>query len=98
MSEPIQSRCILKRLAHLSEPTWRQRNIETKWGQPDDYKSPLVNTPRNLDELRETRLIGADPYKVMTQIIMGHPLEKEVLKRSTMGMSPWILSAWALTQ
>jgi hypothetical protein len=98
MAEPIQSRCILKRLTHLTEPTWRQRNIQIKWGQPDDYKSPLVNTPTNLDELREARLIGADPYKVMTQIIKGHPLEKEVLKRSTMGMSPWILSAWVLTQ
>jgi len=48
--------------------------------------------------LREARLAGADPYKVMTQIIKGHPLEREVLKRSTMGMSPWILSAWVLSQ
>jgi hypothetical protein len=98
MAEPIQSRCILKRLAHLTEPTWRQRQILTQWGQPDDYKAPLVETPTDLDELREARLAGADPYKVMTQIIKGHPLEREVLKRSTMGMSPWILSAWVLAQ
>ena len=98
MAEPIQSRCILKRLAQLAEPTWRQRQIKTQWGQPDDYKAPLVETPTDLDELREARLAGADPYKVMTQIIKGHPLEREVLKRSTMGMSPWILSAWVLSQ
>jgi energy-coupling factor transporter ATP-binding protein EcfA2 len=98
MAEPIQSRCILKRLAHLAEPTWRQRQIKTQWGQPDDYRAPLVETPADLDELREARLQGADPYKVMTQIIKGHPLEREVLKRSTMGMSPWILSAWVLSR
>ena len=98
MAEPIQSRCILKRLAHTVEPTWRQRIIKNQWGQPDDYKAPLVETPADLDELREARLQGADPYKVMTQIIKGHPLEREVLKRSTMGMSPWILSAWVLSQ
>lgn len=97
MAEPIQSRCILKRLAHSVEPTWRQRIIQNQWGQPDDYKAPLVETPSDLDELREARLQGADPYKVMTQIIKGHPLEREVLKRSTMGMSPWILSAWVLS-
>uniref|UniRef100_A0A6C0DK87 ATPase AAA-type core domain-containing protein n=1 Tax=viral metagenome TaxID=1070528 RepID=A0A6C0DK87_9ZZZZ len=98
MAEPIQSRCILKRLAHVVEPSWRQRHNKTQWGQPDDYKAPLVETPTDLDELREARLQGADPYKVMTQIIKGHPLEREVLKRSTMGMSPWILSAWILSQ
>ena len=98
MAEPIQSRCILKRLAHTAEPTWRQRIIKNQWGQPDDYKAPLVETPSDLDELREARLQGADPYKVMRQIIKGHPLEREVLKRSTMGMSPWILSAWVLSQ
>jgi hypothetical protein len=98
MAEPIQSRCILKRLSHSIEPTWRQRQIKTQWGQPDDYKAPLVETPSDLDELREARLQGADPYKVMTQIIKGHPLEREVLKRSTMGMSPWILCAWVLSQ
>lgn len=98
MAEPIQSRCILKRLAHLAEPTWRQVIIKNQWGQPDDYKAPLVETPTDLDMLREARLQGADPYKVMIQIIKGHPLEREVLKRSTMGMSPWILSAWVLSQ
>ena len=98
MAEPIQSRCVLKRLAHSAEPTWRQQIIKNQWGQPDDYKAPLVETPVDLDTLREARLQGADPYKVMTQIIKGHPLEREVLKRSTMGMSPWILSAWVLSQ
>jgi hypothetical protein len=98
MAEPIQSRCVLKRLAHSEGPTWRQQIIKNQWGQPDDYKAPLVETPVDLDELREARLQGADPYKVMTQIIKGHPLEREVLKRSTMGMSPWILSAWVLSQ
>jgi hypothetical protein len=97
MAEPIQSRCVLKRLAHSIEPTWRQQIIKNQWGQPDDYKAPLVETPTDLDELRGARLAGADPYKVMIQIIKGHPLEREVLKRSTMGMSPWILSAWVLS-
>jgi hypothetical protein len=98
MAEPIQSRCVLKRLGHSVEPTWRQVIIKNQWGQPDDYRAPLVETPTDLDMLREARLQGADPYKVMTQIIKGHPLEREVLKRSTMGMSPWILSAWVLAQ
>jgi hypothetical protein len=96
--EPIQSRCILKRLTQTVEPTWRQRLSKNQWGQPDDYVAPtLVDTPRCLDDLREARLQGADPYKVMLKIIKGNPLEREVLKRSTMGMSPWILSAWVLS-
>jgi hypothetical protein len=98
MAEPIQSRCILKRLTNSNDITWRQKNIQTKWAQPDDYKVPVVETPTNLSELRTARLSGADPYKIMTQIAKGHTLEREVLKRSTMGMSPWILSAWILSQ
>ena len=98
MAEPIQSRCVLKRLAQTGEKTWRQQIIHTQWSQPDDHKVPSVETPETLDELREARLQGADPYKVMTQIVKGHPMEREVLKRSTMGMSPWILSAWVLSQ
>jgi hypothetical protein len=99
MAEPIQSRCILKRLTLTIEPTWRQRLIKSQWGQPDDYVAPILEeAPQDLDELREARLQGADPYKVMLQIINGNPLEREVLKRSTMGMSPWILSAWVLSQ
>jgi len=97
MAEPIQSRCILKRIVHTAEPTWRQKIIKTKWSQPDDTNVPLIETPKTLDELRSARLCGADPYKVMTQIVKGHSLEREVLKRSTMGMSPWILSAWVLS-
>jgi hypothetical protein len=97
MAEPIQSRCILKRLNHTSEPSYRQRLIKNEWSQPDDPVSPLVETPKNLDDLRTARLSGADPYKVMKQIVKGHSLEREVLKRSTMGMSPWILSAWVLS-
>jgi hypothetical protein len=98
MAEPIQSRCILKRLTNSNDTTWRQKNIQIKWGQPDDYKVPVVKTPKTLSELRSARLSGADPYKIMTQIAKGHPLEREALKRSTMGMSPWILSAWILSE
>jgi len=98
MSEPIQSRCILKRLTGATEKTWRQQQGIIKWSMPDDYKVPEVKKPETLDELREARLSGADPYKVMKQVTRGHPLEIEVLKRSTMGMSPWILSAWVLSQ
>jgi hypothetical protein len=97
MAEPIQSRCILKRIVHTAEPTWRQKIIKTKWSQPDDTNVPLIETPKTLDDLRSARLCGADPYKVMTQIVKGHSLEREVLKRSTMGMSPWILSAWVIS-
>lgn len=98
MAEPIQSRCVLKRIVSVSEPTWRQRIIKNKWSHPDDTKVPLVETPKSLDDLRSAKLSGADPYKVMTQVVKGHPMEREVLKRSTMGMSPWILSAWVLSQ
>ena len=98
MADPIQSRCILKRLTNPNTTTWRQKNIQEKWGQPGDYKVPTLETPKTLSELRTARLSGADPYKIMTQIARGHQLEREALKRSTMGMSPWILSAWILSQ
>ena len=98
MAEPIQSRCILKRLTGQLEPTWRQRIIHEQWAQPDDPKPPSIEKLVTLDDLRGARLAGADPYKVMLQVSKGHPLEREVLKRSTMGMSPWILSAWVLSQ
>jgi len=98
MAEPIQSRCILKRLNTTVEPTWRKKNNEIKWAQPDDYKVPTMETPTTLSELRTARLSGADPYKIMIQVAKGHPLESEVKKRSIMGMSPWILSAWMLSQ
>ena len=98
MSEPIQSRCILKRLTEPLDKTWRQKQGILKWSMPDDYKVPIVSKPTTLDELRDVRLSGADPYAVMKQVTKGHPLEMEALKRSTMGMSPWILSAWVLSQ
>jgi len=97
MAEPIQSRCILKRLTLSITPTWRQKQIKSQWSQPDDYKAPLIETPITLDDLRSARLQGADPYETMLQIAKGHPMENEILKRSTMGMSPWILSAWLLS-
>ena len=98
MAEPIQSRCILKRLSASESPTWRQRLTQKEWGQPDDPVAPRVPAPTTLTELRNARLDGADPYTIMTQIAKGHPMEREALKRSTMGMSPWVLSAWLLTR
>ena len=98
MAEPIQSRCILKRLTLPTSITYRQRQICDQWAQPDDHTAPYTKIPKTLDELKGVRLEGADPYRIMTQIVKGHPMEREVLKRSTMGMSPWILSAWVLSQ
>lgn len=98
MSEPIQSRCILKRIYNERPITWRQQIIKEKWSRPDDYKPPLVTRPTTLKELHKARLAGADPYDVMLQIAISHPLKLEILKRSTMGMSPWILSAWAISK
>ena len=97
MAEPIQSRCVLKRLPPSQQPTHRQNLIHQIWSQPDDPKTPTVTRPTTLEELREVRLQGADPYKVLIQIATGHPLEREALKRTTMGGSPWILSAWLLS-
>jgi energy-coupling factor transporter ATP-binding protein EcfA2 len=98
MSEPIQSRCILKRLTNTSDITWRQRINRDIWSQPGDPVVPNVDKPVTLDDLQSARLAGADPYKVMLEIVKGHRLEREVMKRSTMGMSPWILSAWVISQ
>ena len=98
MAEPIQSRCVLKRLSYvLQGVTYRQQLMFQIWGQPDDPKVPIIETPTTLAQLRDARLQGADPYKVMVQISKGHPLERDVLKRATMGASPWILSAWVLS-
>jgi hypothetical protein len=58
----------------------------------------VLEKPTTLKELRDVRLKGSDPYAVLVQIAKGHPLEKEALKRSTIGASPWILSAWLLSQ
>ena len=100
MAEPIQSRCMLKRLASpqgQGQPTYRQRLIHQIWGQPDDPRVPSLETPTTLEQLRETRLLGADPYKILLQVASSHPLEREALKRSTMGVSPWILAAWLIS-
>lgn len=98
MAEPIQSRCILKRLLAPPQPTWRQILNTRTWGQPTDTPVPVLEKPTTLKELRDVRLKGSDPYAVLIQIAKGHPLEKEALKRSTIGASPWILSAWLLSQ
>lgn len=97
MAEPIQSRCILKRLLAPPQPTWRQQLITRNWGQITDVKAPTVETPKTLEELRMARLKGAEPYNTMIQIAKGHPMEKEVMKRSTAGASPWLLSAWMIS-
>jgi len=98
MAEPIQSRCVLKRLSQSHGQTYRQALQKQIWSQPDDPKAPeLVHAPKTLDQLREARLQGADPYKVLLQIAKGHKFEREALKRSTMGGSPWILSAWLIS-
>jgi len=97
MAEPIQSRCVLKRLAPPPNITWRQNIIAKTWGHQGDAKVPVLEKPKSLDALRDARLQGADPYAVMLQLAKGHPLEREALKRSTMGMSPWILSAWIIS-
>jgi len=97
MSEPIQSRCILKRLPPPPKISWRQGIIQTKWGQPNDMKAPVVETPKTLKEFREARLSGADPYAVALQIAKGHPMERDALKRLSTGVSPWILGAWLLS-
>ena len=96
MAEPIQSRCILRRLQAPPQPTWRQALIKREWGQPTDQYAPQVDTPYTLEELRAARLQGADPYTTLVQVARGHPLENEALKRSTIGASPWILSAWLI--
>ena len=97
MAEPIQSRCILKRLAPPPKQTWRQDAAIRMWAHESDAKAPTIETPKTLDDLRAARLSGADPYTVMVQIAKGHPMEKEALKRSTIGASPWILSAWLIS-
>jgi len=97
MAEPIQSRCILKRVVSSQQPSWRQKLIHREWSIPEDPKVPVIETPTTLDELKEARLIGADPYAVVVQVAKGSPMEREVLKRATMGMSPWILSAWVIS-
>ena len=96
MAEPIKSRCILKRLPPLSEPSWRQQILRRTWEQSTDTHAPIVDRPQTLKELREVRLRGAEPYTVLVNIAKGHMLENEALKRCTAGASPWILSSWLI--
>ena len=96
MAEPIQSRCILKRLTPSSEPSWRQQMLRRTWEQAMDSRPPIVDAPKTLEELREARLNGAEPYTTLVNIAKDHVLENEALKRCTAGASPWILSAWLI--
>jgi hypothetical protein len=98
MSEPIQSRCILRRIQPSIQPSFRQQQIINKWSYSTDYKAPLLSTPTTLTELRECRLKGADPYKTLADVAKAHDLEHEALRRASMGMSPWILAAWLLSE
>jgi energy-coupling factor transporter ATP-binding protein EcfA2 len=97
MAEPIQSRCILKRMNPAPSPSWRQILIQKEWGFQDDPIVPIVQTPTTLKELREVRLQGADPFTVLYQIAKGTIYEREALKKCTLGTSPWILCAWILS-
>lgn len=94
MAEPIQSRCILKRLSPPPEPSWRQEALRRIWEQSTDAHPPILEAPTTLEELRIARLKGAEPYSTLVKIAKGHPLENEALKKCTTGISPWILSAW----
>jgi len=96
MAEPIQSRCILKRLPPPPEPSWRQEILKRTWEQTTDTSVPIINLPKTLKELRSARLNGAEPYNILIRIATGHPLENEALKRCTIGVSPWILTAWLI--
>jgi DNA polymerase III delta prime subunit len=99
MAEPIQSRCILKRIQPPEGGvSYRQQQIRRSLLLPDDARVPtLEDTPETLRELREVRLAGAEPYTVLLRIAKGHPLEQEALKRVAQGASPWIMSAWILS-
>lgn len=96
MAEPIQSRCILKRISPSSEPSWRQILLRRTWEQTTDIRPPIIETPKSLEDLRTVRLNGAEPYDTLISIAKNHPLENEALKRCTAGASPWILSAWLI--
>jgi hypothetical protein len=70
--------------------------LRRTWEQATDSRAPIVDAPKTLEELREARLKGAEPYTTLVNIAKGHILENEALKRCTGGASPWILSAWLI--
>ena len=99
MAEPIQSRCVLKRIQPPENGvSHRQNHIRRSLLLPDDDRVPVVESPpTTLSELREARLAGADPYIILLGVAKGHRLEQEALKRVAQGASPWIMSAWILS-
>ena len=97
MSEPIQSRCILKRLANPDGGSYRQKQILRTLQWPEDAKTPTVGPPTTLQGLREARQAGADPTVILYSLTKESPLGNEALKRLSQGVSPWILSAWILS-
>lgn len=98
MSEPIQSRCVLKRISAPQGSSYRQQNIERVSRWQDDYlvAKPEV-LPSTLQELQEGRLAGADPNLLLQELVKNSPIGNEALKRFAQGASPWILSAWILS-
>ena len=70
--------------------------LRRTWEQATDSRPPIVDAPKTLEELREARLNGAEPYTTLVNIAKDHVLENEALKRCTAGASPWILSAWLI--
>jgi DNA polymerase III delta prime subunit len=95
MSEPIQSRCILKR---ISAHSYRQQNIKRTLRWEDDMSVPVLETlPSTLQGLQEARLAGVDPNWLLQQLAKESAIGNEALKRFAQGASPWILSAWILS-
>jgi hypothetical protein len=98
MSEPIQSRCILRRITLAGGQSFRQAQHRRQL-LADDIQAPAVEPPQSLADLRRVRMAGADPYVVLRAIARESPTwENEALKRVAQGASPWVLSAWVLTR
>lgn len=98
MSEPIQSRCILRRITLAGGQSFRQIQHRRQL-LAEDIQVPVVEIPTCLRELRTARMAGADPYIILRAIARANPVwENEALKRVAQGASPWILSAWVLTR
>ena len=96
MAEPIQSRCILRRILPPETISHRQMHHERFTRFPEDATVPDVSVPTNLTELRQARMDGADPLIVLQAIAKRSEYQYEALKRASLGASPWILSAWML--
>lgn len=96
MAEPIQSRCILKRILAPENMSYRQVHHDRFTRVDEDATVPEVQTPTNLSELRKARMEGADPLIILQAIARQSPYQYEALKRASLGSSPWILSAWML--